>query len=110
LYFPESDGYFRRILFSVGGFDRGSDRDKPVEAVAFGDGTLRGGELGVVVEARTRGEAYADLRQSVESGWDRSRRFDAPRGELAMFRAERAGLPEVSSEEVGRYVERHRAG
>jgi len=96
--------------FSVGELDRGSDCDKPAEPVTVGEGTPRGRELGVVVETRTRGEAYADLRQSAESGWDRSRRFDAPHGELAAFRAERAGLPEVSSEEAGRYVERHRAG
>src|SRR5260370_1031600 len=37
-------------------------------------------------------------------------RFDAPRGELAVFRVERAGLPEVSPREAERYVERHRAG
>ncbi|HEX9041486.1 MAG TPA: hypothetical protein VF838_10705, partial [Trebonia sp.] len=90
--------------------DHGFDRDKPVEAVTVGEGTPRDRELGVVVETRTRGEAYADLRQSAESGWDRSRRFEAPRGELATFRAERAGLPEISSEEAGRYVGQHRAG
>lgn len=94
----------------MGELDRGSDRDKPVEADTVGEGTLRDREVGVVVETRTRGEAYADLRQSAESGWDRSRRFDAPRGELAVFRAEQAGLPKVSAEEAGRYVERHRAG
>jgi hypothetical protein len=94
----------------VGELDHDADRDKPVEAATVGEGTPRDRELGVVVETRTRGEAYADLRQSAESGWDRSRRFDAPRGELAVFRAERAGLPEVSAEEAGRYVERHRAG
>jgi hypothetical protein len=94
----------------VGELDRGSDYDRPAEAVAVSEGTPRGREWGMVAETRTRGEAYADLRQGAESGWDRSRRFDAPRGELAAFRAERAGLPEVSSEEAGRYVERHRAG
>ena len=94
----------------MGELDRGSDRDKPSEPAAFGEASSRGGELRLVVETRTRGEAYADLRQSAESGWDRSRRFDAPRSELAGFRAERAGLPGVSSEEASRYVERHRAG
>lgn len=94
----------------MGELDHGTDRDKPVEAVTVGEGTPRDHELGVIVETRTRGDAYADLRQSAESGWDRSRRFDAPSGELAAFRAERAGLPEVSAEEAGRYVERHRAG
>jgi hypothetical protein len=92
------------------GFDCGSDRDKPVEAAAVDGDTSIGGELGVVTGVRTRGEAYADLRQSIESGWDRSQRFDAPRGELAVFRTERAGLPEVGSAEAERYAERHRAG
>lgn len=100
----------------MGGFDRGLDRDKrterdrPTEAAAHGDTTVRGGEHRVAVETRTRGEAYADLRQAVESGWERGRRFDMPRGELAVFRAGPAGLPEVSSEEASRYIERHRAG
>jgi hypothetical protein len=95
----------------VGGFDRGFERDKPAGAVAAGEGTsTRGGVLGVTAGGRTRGEAHADLWQIVDSGWDRSQGFDAPRGELAMFQAGQAGLPEVSSEEAGRYVERHRAG
>jgi neutral trehalase len=81
----------------VGGFDRGfdrengSERDKPAELAAVGDGTVRGGEPRVAVETRTRGEAHADLRQAVESGWDRGQRFAAPRGELAVFQARRAG-------------------
>jgi hypothetical protein len=100
----------------VGGFDRGfdrdngSERDKPVETAAVGEAVREAGVPRMAVEARTRGEAHADLRQAVESGWDRRGRFDAPRGELAVFRAERAGLPEVSPGEAGRYVERHRAG
>lgn len=99
---------------TVGGFDRGfdrdnrSERDKPKELAAAG-GTMRSGESSVAVEARTRGEAHADLRQAAESGWDRSQRFEAPRGELAAFQARRAGLPEVTSEEASRYVEQHRA-
>jgi hypothetical protein len=60
------------------------------------------------VETRTRGEAHADLRQAAESGWNRSLKFDAPRGELARFEPELAGLPEVSAEEAGRYVKRYR--
>jgi hypothetical protein len=96
--------------FYVGGFDRWSERDKPTEVAAVGEGAARGGEPGVAVETRTRGEEYADLRQIAQAGWDRGRRFDAPRGELAEFRTGRAGLPEVSAEEAGRYVERHRAG
>lgn len=100
----------------MGGFDRGfdrdkgSERDKPAEVVAVSDDTVRSGEPRVAVETRTRGEAHADLRQAVESGWDRGQRFEAPRGELAVFQARRAGLPEVTSEEASRYVERHRAG
>jgi hypothetical protein len=102
--------------FAVSGFDRGldrdngSERDRPAEAADLGDGTVRGCETRVGVETRTRGEEYADLRQIAETGWDRSRRYEAPRGELATFRAGRAGLPEVSSGEAGRYFELHRAG
>ena len=94
------------------GFDRDnrSERDKPTEIAAVGAAVREIGVPRVAVETRTRGEAHADLRQSVESGWDRHGRFEAPRGELAVFRPERAGLPEVSPGEAGRYVERHRAG
>lgn len=100
----------------MGGFDRGfdrdngSERDKPAEAAAAGAGIVRGGEPRVAVETRTRGEAHADLRQAAESGWERGREFGAPAGELAVFRSGRAGLPEVSYREAGRYVERHRGG
>ena len=78
------------------GFDRGFDRDngaegdRPAEAGAHGDSTVQDGDPRVAVETRTRGEAYADLRQVVRTGWDRHQRFDTPRSELAMFRAERA--------------------
>jgi hypothetical protein len=98
----------------VGGFDRGFDRgngldrDKPTEVAAVGATIVRSGEHRVAVETRTRGEAHADLRQAAESGWERGRGFGAPRGELAAFRAERAGLSEVSSVEAARYVDRHR--
>jgi hypothetical protein len=61
-----------------------------------------------MVESRTRGEAYADLKQSVESGWDRQRTFDAPRAELAGFDVTRAGLAEMSPEDADAYVEQHR--
>jgi hypothetical protein len=100
----------------VGGFDREFDRDSraecntPTDAAAFGESTVRGGESRIAIETRTRSEAYADLRQSAESGWDRGRRYEAPFGELAMFRAERAGLPAVSAAEADSYIERHRAG
>jgi hypothetical protein len=101
---------------SVGGFDRGfdrdneSERDRPAEAAAVGGGTARDGRARVAAETRTRGEAQADLRQAAGSGWDRHRRFEAPRGELAAFRVESAGLPEVSVAEAARYIERNRAG
>ena len=101
---------------AVGGFDRGfdrdnkSERDRPAEAAALADSTARGGEPRTAVETRTRGEAHADLRQAAESGWDRHSKFDAPRGELAQFRGEQAGLPEVSPAEAARYIERHRGG
>jgi hypothetical protein len=97
----------------MGVVDRGLDLsqpDKPTEAAAVGEAVRAVGAPRVAVETRTRGEAGADLRQSVESGWDRGQRLDVPRRELAAFRAERAGLPEVSPGEAGRYIERHRAG
>ena len=93
-----------------GGLDSrlsGTSRRRPR---AVGEAVREVGVPRVAVETRTRGEAGADLRQSVESGWDRGQRFDVPRGELAVFRAERAGLPEVSPGEAGRYIARHRAG
>jgi hypothetical protein len=104
------DSYLECIILSVDGFDRGSERDRPTEVAGVGEGAVRGGEPGVSVESRTRGEEYADLRQIAQAGWDRGRRFDAPRGELAEFRTARAGLPEVSAGEASRYVKRHRAG
>jgi hypothetical protein len=61
----------------VGGFDRGfgrdneSERDRPAEGAAVGDGTALDGEARAAVETRTPG----DLRQAVGSGWDRHRRF-----------------------------------
>lgn len=84
----------------MGGFDRGFDRDdgaerdQPTEAAVVGDGTVRGGEPRTAVETRTRDEAQADLRQAVESGWDRGRTFKAPRGELAVFQAVRVPAPD----------------
>jgi hypothetical protein len=72
--------------------DNGAEREWPTEAAAHGDSTVQCGDPRIAVETRTRGEAYADLRQIVESGWDRHQEFDIPRGELGMFRAERAGL------------------
>jgi hypothetical protein len=42
------------------------------------------------------------------SGWERHRLFEAPQAELARFRTDRAGLPEVSPEEAARYIEQQR--
>lgn len=92
-------------------FDRVTDRDEPAEVSAVGNGgdDRRGGAESVALrETRTPGEAYADLRQAVEAGWDRHLRFSAPRDELARFEPGLAGLPEVSVEEAGRYIKRHR--
>ena len=71
--------------------DRRPEIDRPEEAAAVSEDTSRDSETNVVVERRTRGEAYTDLRQAAESGWDRSFKFDPPCEELALFRPE-AGL------------------
>lgn len=95
----------------MGAFDRVTDRDEPAEMPAAGkcgDGGRGGAEFAALRETRMPGEAYADLRQADEAGWDRHLRFSAPRGELAEFKLEDAGLPEVSLEEADRYVKRHR--
>lgn len=87
--------------------DRAFDLDKPAEAATADDGRKEAGS-DVPVESRTRSEYYADLRQAAGSGWDRNLRFTAPRGELARFKPELAGLPEVRIEEADRYVKRYR--
>src|ERR1700691_890377 len=95
----------------MGAFDRwsdGPDRDTPTEVTAAGK-LATVAKLEALAETGTRGEAYANTRQSAESGWDRHRLFDAPHAELARFRTERAGLPEASPEEAARYIEQHRA-
>jgi hypothetical protein len=97
---------------SVSAFDRwsdGPDRDTPTEVRAVGR-LAEVGRLDPPAETGTRGEAYANTRQGAESGWERHRQFDAPRAELARFRTERAGLPDVSPEEAARYIEQHRTG
>jgi len=96
----------------VSAFDRWSydrDEDKPAEAAAA-DKPTKVVRLDALAETRSQGEAYADTRQSFESGWERHRPFDAPRAELARFKTDRAGLPETSPEEAARYVEQHRIG
>jgi hypothetical protein len=95
----------------MGAFDHwseGPDGDTPTEVAVVGKlATVV--RLDVRAETRTPSQAYAETRQSAESGWDRHRQFDAPRAELARFRTERAGLPEVSPEEAARYIEEQRA-
>jgi hypothetical protein len=59
-------------------------------------------------ESRTRGEAYAELRQRVEGGWE-PRRFEAPRAELGRFAPERAGLAQVGLDAAADYVAQNRA-
>jgi hypothetical protein len=101
-----------RYSRNVSALDRWSydpAEDKPAEAAAA-DKPTKVVKLDALAETRSQGEAYADTRQSLESGWDRHRLFDAPRAELAQFRTERAGLPETSPEEAARYVEQHRIG
>jgi hypothetical protein len=58
-------------------------------------------------ESRTRGEAYAELRQQVEGGWE-PRKFEAPREELGRFDPERAGLAATSLDAAADYVEQHK--
>ena len=94
----------------MGAFDRwsdGSDRDAPTEVAAVGK-LAKVIQIDALAEVRTRGQAYADTRQGLESGWDRHRLFDPPRAELARFRTEGAGLPETSPEEAARYIEQQR--
>jgi hypothetical protein len=81
----------------MGAFDRwsdGPDRDTPTEVASVGK-LATGVRLDALADTRTRGETYADYRQTLESGWDRHRLFDAPRAQLARFRTERAGLAET---------------
>jgi hypothetical protein len=59
-------------------------------------------------ELRSRGEAYAELRQRVEGGWE-PRPFEAPRAELGRFDPERAGLPPISLDAAADYVAQHRS-
>jgi hypothetical protein len=53
------------------------------------------------------GEAHANLRQRVDSGWQPDQRFETPREELARFDPRRAGLPNTSEEAADRYLEEH---
>lgn len=85
------------------------DQHRPTE-VAPAIRPASAAELEAFPESPTRGEAYADTRQSSESGWDPHQLFEAPRAELAQFRTERAGLPDIGLEGAARYVEEHRTG
>jgi hypothetical protein len=58
-------------------------------------------------ETRSTGEAYAELRQRVDGGWE-PRKFEAPREELGRFDPERAALPPTSLDGAADYVEKHR--
>ncbi len=59
-------------------------------------------------ESRSRGEAYAELRQQVEGGWE-PRPFETPRAELGRFNPERAALPATSLDAAASYTEQHRS-
>jgi hypothetical protein len=84
------------------------DQDKPTEAAAA-DKPAKVANLGVPAETRSRGEVYADTRQTGESGWERHRKWDTTDTELARFKTERAGLRETSQKEADDYVEQRRA-
>jgi hypothetical protein len=59
-------------------------------------------------ESGSRGEAYAELRQRVEGGWEPGS-LEAPRAELRRFDPERAALPAISLEGAADYLTQHRA-
>lgn len=86
--------------------ESGPDQDKPTEAAAA-DEPAEAANRDAPAETRSRGQVYADTRQTAESGWERQRLFDAPRDELARFRTGRAGLPQVSPEEADRHIGQH---
>lgn len=58
-------------------------------------------------EPRSKGEAYAELRQRAEGGWE-PLRFEAPAAELGRFDPERAGLPPTSLDAADKYLAQHR--
>ncbi|HTR95890.1 MAG TPA: hypothetical protein VMI73_29505 [Trebonia sp.] len=59
-------------------------------------------------DPRSRGEAYAELRQRVEGGWE-PRQFPAPSAELGRFDPERAALPFISIDAAAKYIQEHRS-
>ena len=58
-------------------------------------------------EPSSRGEAYAELRQRAEGGWEPAS-FEAPHAELRRFNPERAALPQISLEAATDYLAQHR--
>ena len=83
-------------------------QDNPAEAAAADK--PKAANPDAPAETRSRGEVYADTRQSAESGWDRNRKWGTTDTELAQFKTEHAGLRETSQKEADDYVEQHRAG
>jgi hypothetical protein len=80
--------------------------DAPRE-LALAEGPADRPQLLSLDEPRSRGEAYAELRQRVEGGWE-PRPFEAPRAELGRFDPERAALPPASLDAAATYVQQHR--
>jgi hypothetical protein len=82
-------------------------RDNPGELAVAENPADRAEHL-PLEESRSRGEAYAELRQRVEGGWE-PRQFEAPRAELGHLDPERAGLAPVSLDAAANYLAQHRA-
>jgi hypothetical protein len=82
------------------------DPDKPGE-LALADGPADRESSPPLDDSRSRGEAYAELRQRAEGGWE-PLRFEAPRAELGRFDPERAGLPATSLDAADKYIAEHR--
>jgi hypothetical protein len=83
-----------------------ADPDTPRAVALAGDPADRTQPL-PLEESRSKGEAYAELRQRVEGGWE-PRPFEAPREELGRFDPERAGLAPMSLDAADKYLEEHR--
>jgi hypothetical protein len=80
--------------------------DKPGE-LALTEGPADRAPSPPLDDSRSRGEAYAELRQQTEGGWE-PLRFEAPRTELGRFDPERAGLPPTSLDAAVTYIAEHR--
>jgi hypothetical protein len=76
--------------------------------LALAEGPADRAQPGPPGEPSSRGEAYAELRQRVEGGWEPGS-FEAPRAELRRFNPERAALPPTSLEAAADYLAQHRA-